>query len=360
VKKVSSSTNKIETPQESNQRKFIVLDIVFYGSSLNYDQGTTNYQELKKITKWDGKQYVLVSRYALRHSILHWANKLYPNEWKLAGNKELEAEEGGVVHPKPDLVKKNKSILNFPEFDLFGFMIAQKGKEEVATTRVSPVKVSHALSLTPYSYDSHFMANLDVMRRAGGKGSNPVTIEEKSDFYAYNLIIDVSRVGKYTVEEHGDQEVGDIIIDENMKKERIIQLIETVLNLKREIKGRMEDLSPWLAVIGLYNDGKYETYLDKMELAKSNLYKIITKEKETRDEEGRVIREIEHEIVEKNAPKFIIDINSNSAKLVESKDKLLSQIKDFLSNKITGSTILIYKRKFIQTDPEFQPLTLEG
>lgn len=37
--------------------RFIVMDIVFYGGSLNYDQGTGNYQELKKITKWDGRQY---------------------------------------------------------------------------------------------------------------------------------------------------------------------------------------------------------------------------------------------------------------------------------------------------------------
>ncbi len=40
--------------------RFVVMDVVFYGNSLNYDQGTGNYQELKKITKWDGRQYSLV------------------------------------------------------------------------------------------------------------------------------------------------------------------------------------------------------------------------------------------------------------------------------------------------------------
>ncbi|MGC8935592.1 MAG: type I-B CRISPR-associated protein Cas7/Cst2/DevR, partial [Thermoproteota archaeon] len=139
------SENKPEASQKSNQRKFIVLDIVFYGSSLNYDQGTANYQELKKITKWDGRQYVLVSRYALRYSILHWANKLYPDEWKLAGKDQFEVEEKGVAHPELKLITEKK-ILDFPELDLFGFMIAQKRKKgeekEAAVTRVSPVKIS--------------------------------------------------------------------------------------------------------------------------------------------------------------------------------------------------------------------------
>ena len=65
--------------QKAGIRRYIVLDVVFYANSLNYDQGEGNYQELKKITKWDGRQYVLVSRYALRYSILHWANKLFPD-----------------------------------------------------------------------------------------------------------------------------------------------------------------------------------------------------------------------------------------------------------------------------------------
>jgi len=119
--------------QEAGIRRYIVLDVVFYANSLNYDQGAGNYQELKKITKWDGKQHILVSRYALRYSILHWANKLFPNDWKLAGTDELICESGGVARLKsPDEVKKDKKysdfmedvFLDYPEFDLFGFMIA--------------------------------------------------------------------------------------------------------------------------------------------------------------------------------------------------------------------------------------------
>lgn len=287
-----------------NIPKFISLDIVFYGSSLNYDWGVGNYQELKKITKWDGRQYVMVSRYALRYSILHWANKLFPDKWKLAGKNELEmmTEKGekGVVHPKRDLIIKKKIILDFPEFDLFGFMIAEKEGER-ALTRVSPVKITHAISLTPTNFDTHVMANLDMVRRAGGVGSNPVTIEEKADFYVYNVTIDVERIGKYTVSEHGNNEIGDIKIDDEKAKERIYKLIETILYLKRDIKGRREDLSPWLVILGIYYDGKYETYMDKIVLDKRTRYKI----KRVHKREGDV-EIIENEIEEGLMPLFKI------------------------------------------------------
>jgi CRISPR-associated protein Cst2 len=350
--------------KEQDTKKYIVLDVVFYGSSLNYDQGVGNYQELKKITKWDGRQYILVSRYALRYSILHWANKLFPDEWKLAGTDVLIAEEGNVARLKlPEELKKEnldlkKVFEKYPEFDLFGFMSAKgaEGQKGKSITRTTPVKISHAISLTPYNYDSQFTANLDIMRRAAGPGagSNPVTIEEKKDFYVYTIVIDVDRIGKYTKEEHGQKEIGDIDVTDK-RNDRIKQLVETIFKLKREIKGRLEDLSPWLVICGLYNDGRYETYADKIELARSHVYKIITKEKETRDNEGRTIKEIENETIEKDAPKFMIDIDKNLASLA-TQQQIIDEINNFLNNKNSQSKILVYKRQFIQTDPEFESL----
>ncbi len=357
----------------NNGRRYIVMDIVFHASSLNYDQGGSNYQELKKITKWDGKQYILVSRYALRYSILHWANKLFPDKWKLARNGELNlAGEGSnkVVQPKKGLLVNDKNIpndkkniLDYPEFDLFGFMITDQSK---AYTRVAPVKISHAISLTPYNYDSQFMANLDMMKRAGGTGSNPVTIEEKTDFYVYNITIDVDRIGKYPEEERGenkkdnrgdkkDNKTLEKCKDKNWEavKKRICQLVDTVFNLKREIKGRMEDLSPWLLICGLYTNGRYNTYLDKIELAKSHIYQVKLKEKETTDDEGRK-REIGHEIIEKNPPKFIIDIDTTMTEQVDKLDSIKKKIEDFLGQNNQATPILIYKRKSIQTEPDFK------
>jgi len=348
--------NKEQSQTETQQnvgRKYIVLDIVFYGGSLNYDQGAGNYQELKKITKWDGRQYILVSRYALRYSILHWANKLFPNEWKLAGKDVLIAEEEGVARLRaPSDIKGSynefmKNVFeNYPEFDLFGFMVAPK-QQGISITRTSPVKISHAISLTPYNYDSHFVANLDVMKRAGGSGSNPITIEEKKDFYVYTVVIDVDRIGRYTKDEHGSDEIGDIDVT-SKRNERIKKLVETIFNLKREIKGRLEDLSPWLVICGLYNNGKYETYADKIELAKNHVYKIITKEKETKDNEGRTIREIENETIEKESPKLIIDIDRDFE--YKSREEIIKEIEKFLSERDFNGKILVYKRPFIQIE----------
>jgi len=342
-----SRNNQIQIQNDGNKKKFIVLDIVFYGSSLNYDWGGgANYQPLKKITKWDGRQYILVSRYALRYSILHWANHLFPNIWKLAGSDVLQAERGEVVRLR-NIEKDflNNVFKNYPEFDLFGFMVAEKGSEQAALTRTSPVKISHAVSLTPYSLDSHTMANLDMMRRAGGKGSNPVTTEEKADFYVYNVTIDVDRIGKFLKTGHGEEKIGDILVNSKIANERIISLIETILNLKRDIKGRREDLSPWLIVLGLYNNGKYESYFDKIRLERKSHYKI----KRTIKKEGET-EVIEHEIEEDLIPSFFIDIKQDTGNvvkifyrenlceispkykniLIEDKEKILKEVKNFL------------------------------
>lgn len=335
--------------EKQEGRKYVVMDTVFYGSSLNYDQGAANYQELKKITKWDGREYVLVSRYALRYSILHWANKLYPSDWKLAGKEEFVLESGGVVHPRPEMLK-NKKILDFPEFDLFGYMMAGKGTQEAAVTRVSPVKISHATSLTSYGHDSHFMANLDVTRRAGGEGSNPVTIEEKEDFYSYSVVIDVNRVGRISNEELlKDQVNEELELSKEDAKKRITQLAETILYLKREIKGRMEDLSPWLVVCGLYTGGKYDTYSDRIELEKSHVYKIVTKEKESKDEEGRIIKEIERQTVEKDAPRFRIEIEGAPELKEVDRNTLISSLGKFLGEGYTSNQLLVYKRPSVET-----------
>ena len=357
--------------------KYIVLDIVFHASSLNYDQGSGNYQELKKITKWDGKQYVLVSRYALRYSILEWASKICG--WKLASKDGLGLDKS-VVQIGEKLVKNGK-FLEYPEFDLFGFMSTAKKKSKgegensgegeseasekngVTITRTSPVKISHAVSLTPYNFDSHFSANLGVMKRAGGTGSNPINIEEKKDFYIYNVTIDLDRVGKIDegYSKIDDKEEGEKIgnkeeekgkkkritqIDDKEKEEMITQLIESIFTLKREIKGRMEDLSPWLVVAGLYDKEKYDSYTDRIELSKTHSYKIITKRKETTDKEGRKIEEIENETIEKQSPKFVIDIGDFEEMTQES---LLEKIKKFIENGENGaSKPIVFKTKFVE------------
>ena len=289
--------------QDEQQKKprYIVLDIVFYASSLNYDQGSGSYQELKKITQWDGSVKIMTSRYALRYSILEHAAQAYPNEWKLAGPNELSTKSK-VVQKAP-----STNALDFPEFDLFGYLIAtkkdneevdkeedkktkgnkkgKKGNEGQQEARVSPVKISHAISLNSYNFDSHFTANLGMMKRAGETGSNPVNMEEFKGFYVFNVTIDINRIGVL------DGTSGE---NNGVRAKRIEYLLKTLMYLKRDIKGKREDLSPWLVVAGDYENMNYDTYMDRIELLKSKSHTIKRREKQT-NENGYTVTEVEHQ-----------------------------------------------------------------
>ena len=274
--------------------RFIVMDIVFHGNSLNYDQGGSNYQELKKITKWDGKQYTFVSRYALRYSILETGREF--GYWKLAEGDDLQEKEK-VIQPNENLLV-NGRILAHPEFDLFGYLITSTKPQNF---REAPVKISHAISMTPFSYDALFNANVGLANRlrktVGDMNPNPFTSEEHFAYYQYSVVIDVDRIGKIEVyyKLEGKNKKEEIFyVDENYKnkielkqysrkddtlfigtfslkdeeeiKKRIKNLIKVILNLKRSIKGRLEDLSPKVLVLGVYKDSPYKTYKDKISL----------------------------------------------------------------------------------------------
>ena len=315
--------------------RFLVMDVVFYGSSLNYDQGSGNYQELKKITRWDGRQYTLVSRYALRYSLL--------NDTGIFGQEELapgdvfikdtgENSKGDVFNPKPKALF-NGEILKYPEFDLFGYLVT---KAEPTQSRTAPVRISHAISMTPFYYDSHFNGNHWIAQRAlkarltTKLEPNLFTTEEHHTYYLYTVVVDVDRVGKFSVFttkqkdveavkqlmdiENEDNELikgrmnltipngstisVDVMITpiykpedeasrgkkgkgkqkepvlyeiqydlgENVRKERVLKLVEAVLELTRNIKGRSEKLKPKLLVLGIYKNKPYDTYKDRIQL----------------------------------------------------------------------------------------------
>lgn len=347
------------------------MDIVFYAGSLNYDQGTGNYQELKKITKWDGKQYTLVSRAALRYSLLETGRQL--GKWNLADASvftkgvDLEVEntastenvanstESSEASDEPDdnadSSKKNKKnkdtiqpsaemllsggLLNFPEFDLFGYLITNTSPQNF---RESSVKISHAISLTPFMYDNHLCGNLGLAQRlvkqSGKMEPNLFNLEEHYTYYLYSVVIDVDSVGSYTVylAKNKEQEllgkkimVGNVklennklVLSENVKprkskkgqpenqnntnvknnveitladgisvshnekNERVIELtfslsdkseidqrikslVESVLQLKRNLKGQSYSLEPKVLVAGVY-ENNYKTYKDKISL----------------------------------------------------------------------------------------------
>jgi len=325
--------------------RFIVLDIVFYGGSLNYDQGSGNYQELKKITKWDGKQYTLVSRYALRYSLLETGKSI--GLWKLVDGSNLQRageSDKTVIQPGISLLLSGK-ILEYPEFDLFGYLITNTKPQN---SREAPVKISHAISMTPFSYDNHLSGNLGYARRmvseTGKMDPNLFNIEEHETYYIYTVVIDVDRIGKneiylakevgkdgkdwkiqidgsennYTIKivkakekviegsyeaktfkikiddglteekeasggqvnnspseidvsikEKNGKDVHSIeysIQHDNFRKNRVNDLVKSILYLTRNIKAQSKDLSPKLLIVGVYKNNPYKSFKDRIRI----------------------------------------------------------------------------------------------
>ncbi|AIU70031.1 CRISPR-associated protein [Thermococcus eurythermalis] len=342
--------------------RFLVMDVVFYGSSLNYDQGSGNYQELKKITRWDGRQYTLVSRYALRYSLLETGRKL--GLWEVAEGEKLHRAGSGdntVIQPATDLLLTGE-ILLYPEFDLFGYLITSTTPQNF---RSAPAKLSHAVSMTPFNYDALFNANLGManrMRKVHGEMKpNPFTAEEHETFYLYSLVVDVDEVGTIDVfvtlgsevtlgrdeknkeikmkiedviNENGrtkfilknKKETRELLQSEKVelesferinnklvhiryslspeeKKKRVERLVRGLLSLKRSIKGREEDLRPRLLVLGIYNDASYQTFKDRIQLIDEYSEEEYD-EIEEREEDGKKVVRIKHVVSKSRKPIF--------------------------------------------------------
>ena len=342
--------------------RFLVMDVVFYGSSLNYDQGSGNYQELKKITRWDGRQYTLVSRYALRYSLLETGRKL--GLWNVAEGEKLHRAGSGdntVIQPATDLLLTGE-ILLYPEFDLFGYLITSTTPQNF---RSAPAKLSHAVSMTPFNYDALFNANLGMANRMrkvyGEMKPNPFTAEEHETFYLYSLVVDLNEVGTVdvfvtlgsdvtlgrdqenkeikmkiedVVNENGrikfilknKKEKKELVQSEKVKleslekinnklvhiryslppeeqKKRIEKLIKSVLSLKRSIKGREEDLRPRLLVLGVYKNTAYQTFKDRIELIDEYSEEEYD-EIEEREENGKKVVRIKHVVSKSRKPIF--------------------------------------------------------
>ena len=123
----------------------------------------------------------------MRYSILDKLKELAPPE------KMQRAGEGSktVIQPGTALLLSGE-ILKYPEFDLFGYLITNTSPQ---TARDAKVKISHAVSLTPFNYDSHFSGNLGLAKRlvemTGKLSPNLFTVEEHLAYYVYSIVIDV-------------------------------------------------------------------------------------------------------------------------------------------------------------------------
>lgn len=206
----------------------LTITMVFKAQSLNYGEGIGNISELKKLSRGDGSIHTFASRQALRYDIARLGNKMFG--WNL----EVVDKSKGTVQFKEDL-----TIEDSEEMDLFGYMKTLKNNG--LQVRSAAVRLSHAISLEEYKSDIEFLNNKGLADRIG-QFPNLANIEQHFSYYTYTTTIDLNKIG---VE-------GNIELDNETKAKRVIELLEIIKVLNRDIRGREENLSPLFIIGGMY------------------------------------------------------------------------------------------------------------
>lgn len=212
----------------------LTISIIFHAQSLNYGEGIGNISELKKLSRGDGKVYTFASRQALRYDIARLGNKMFG--WNL----EVVDKSKGTVQ-----FADKYTIKDSVEMDLFGYMKTSKkadGETGGSNIRSAAVRLSNAISLEDYKSDMDFLNNKGLADRIN-EFPNLANVEQHSSYYTYTITIDLEKVGVD----------GSIELEKDEKSKRVIQLLEIIKVLNREIRGREENLSPLFIIGGLYN-----------------------------------------------------------------------------------------------------------
>ncbi|MBO5348783.1 MAG: type I-B CRISPR-associated protein Cas7/Cst2/DevR [Clostridia bacterium] len=212
----------------------LTISMIFNAQSLNYGEGIGNISELKKLSRGDGKVYTFASRQALRYDIARLGNKMFG--WNL----EVVDKSKGTVQ-----FADKYTIEDSVEMDLFGYMKTSKkadGETGGSNIRSAAVRLSNAISLEDYKSDMDFLNNKGLADRIN-EFPNLANVEQHLSFYTYTVTIDLDKVGVD----------GNIELSNEEKSKRVIELLEILKVLNREIRGREENLSPLFIIGGLYN-----------------------------------------------------------------------------------------------------------
>ncbi|SEF76679.1 CRISPR-associated protein Cst2 [Caloramator fervidus] len=209
--------------------KTATMSIIFQAQSLNYGEGTSNISELKKLTRGNGQQFTVASRQCLRYDIARLGGALFG--WNL----QVVDKSKGTVQFKDEL-----SIKDSEEMDLFGYMKTKEG--EGGKNRSAAVRISFATSLEPYKNDIEFLSNKGLADRIN-ENANLANIEQHLSYYTYTITMDLDKIGVD----------GEIRLDNETRYNRISQFLDIVKILNREIRGRLENLSPLFVIGGVYD-----------------------------------------------------------------------------------------------------------
>lgn len=280
--------------------KSLTLTIINKGESLNYSEGYSNISQIKKITI-NGKQYPYASRSSILKSLKDIISENCKKKGKaflstmqipetLAEKKDREKiNDENEKDNEDDKSKKAKKvnqysviagIKDYPELE-FGYLKTQGIKNSSFGTpkRSSKIRMSNMVSLDEFSYDTDYLSNLNMTERTRSeiyerinKGefaietaptveNNLSETEINRGLYTYTITIDLDQIGYEEREySHKETECGsievnydEINLDMNERCERVLDILEAIEFLNRDIRGRREDLSPLMIIGGVYN-----------------------------------------------------------------------------------------------------------
>lgn len=214
------------------ENKGLTISMIFEAESANYGESVGNVTALKKISRGSGDSYSYISRQAMRYNII---NQMGVDTTPIKPDKEVLQ-----FHPEA-------TIADYPEIDFFGYMKTVKPVK----TRSAVVRLSNAVALETFNADTEFLTNKGLLDRYNESakekkdGGNIAQSEIHKSYYAYTITIDLDKVG---IDANDNIEISN-----EEKKNRVIKLLDTIVFLYRDIRGRRENLSPILAVGGVYS-----------------------------------------------------------------------------------------------------------
>jgi len=244
-------------------------------TSLNYGESIGNVSVLKKLSLSDGSQKTFVSDKALKYDIRRKGRD--EKGWRLLDERLKSYIKGSLSNNEFDVDYFGKALVReYEEFDLFGGLftnlkteegkkIVKKGKKERkkdeipmsygdSVKRTSPVKITYAFSISKFSGDMNFLNNIDAYNRyikhveTEKEQSIPIS-EEHTSHYLYTVTVDLDRIGVWEKEDGSPEKV----LENEERAKRVLDLLDILKTLNRQIRGRWENLSPVFVVGGVFS-----------------------------------------------------------------------------------------------------------
>ena len=213
-------------------------------ASLNGDEGSGgNLTSIKKITDYQGNEFVYLSGQALRRYLKDTLAQLGAKISEISESGEPTIKKGDKyidLNKKWNEETKELVYKNVVDLDLFGFMFPKTYR------RWSVVKVAPMLSLLPYKGEVDYLTR---KQKSDGKSGNIVQIEiDTLNFMRGNIMVNLDQLGSEV-----DEFTYEIkpILNEKEKKERLSVLIDSIKYLNGGAKQarNLEDISPKFVVV---------------------------------------------------------------------------------------------------------------